>query len=37
MDVLLALALLAVLILLDLAALRWGAKSRDGFQDPTRR
>jgi hypothetical protein len=31
MDVLLAFALLAVLILLDLAALKWGAESRDGF------
>ena len=37
MDVLLALAIVAGLILLDLAALRWGAESRDGFRDPTQR
>src|SRR6266542_2133867 len=37
MDAQLALALLVLFVLLDLAAFRWGAESRDGFQDPRRR
>jgi hypothetical protein len=40
MDAQLALALVALLVLLEFAALKWGAESREGFQnrqDPTRR
>ena len=37
MDAQLALTLLVLFVLLDLAALRWGAESRDGFQNPRRR
>jgi len=37
MEAQVALALVALFVLLDLAALRWGADSRDGFHNPSRR
>ena len=37
MEAQVALALVALLVFLDLAALKWGAESRDGFHNPTRR